>query len=97
MGRRKRFADAVLTELPADMDDTRAGITLSQRLPQGFVQGATLDQWYKSKLTTEQRSFVNKKHDGPVRLRGAAGTGKTLSLVISSCAMRSELNGKVSP
>jgi len=79
---RSRFTDAVLapTELPPD--DSRAGITLSQRLPQGFVQGATLEQWYKSKLTTEQRLFVDKKHDGPVRLRGSAGTGKTISLVI---------------
>lgn len=77
------FPDAVLTPLPeTELEETRAGITLSQRLPQGFVQGASLDQWYETKLTTEQRSFVDKKHDGPVRLRGAAGTGKTISLVI---------------
>ncbi|RUX11452.1 hypothetical protein EOA27_21505 [Mesorhizobium sp. M2A.F.Ca.ET.037.01.1.1] len=74
--------DAVLAPCIAQSEGTRAGITLSQRLPQGFVQGATLDQWYRSKLTEEQRSFVDKPHDGPVRLRGAAGTGKTLSLVI---------------
>lgn len=76
------LADAVLTPCLEQPDETRAGITLSQRLPQGFVQGATLDQWYQSKLTEDQRSFVDKRHDGPVRLRGAAGTGKTLSLVI---------------
>lgn len=80
---RKYFADAVLSPPPeTEPEDTRAGITLSQRLPQGFIQGASLKQWYKTKLTTEQRSFVDKKHDGPVRLRGAAGTGKTMSLVI---------------
>jgi hypothetical protein len=76
------LADAVLAPYMAQTDETRAGIILSQRLPQGFVQGATLDQWYRSKLTKEQRSFVDKPHDGPIRLRGAAGTGKTLSLVI---------------
>ena len=76
------LVDAVLEPNVEQPTETRAGITLSQRLPQGFVQGATLDQWYRSKLTEEQRSFVDKPHDGPVRLRGAAGTGKTLSLVI---------------
>jgi len=82
---RKSFTDAVLATPPAPVKqskDSSAGIILSQRLPQGFVQGASLQQWYKSKLTTEQRQFVDKPHDGPVRLRGSAGTGKTLSLVI---------------
>lgn len=79
---RAHLADAVLSVYERSPASSSLGITLSQRLPQGFVQGATLDQWYKSKLTSEQRSFVDKPHDGPVRLRGSAGTGKTLSLVI---------------
>lgn len=79
---RAGLADAILTPTAEIPDGSRGGIVLTQRLPQGFVQGATLDQWYKSKLTTEQREFVDKRHDGPVRLKGAAGTGKTLSLVI---------------
>lgn len=79
---RDGLAEAILTPAPDVPEDSRAGIVLTQRLPQGFVQGATLDQWYRSKLTVEQREFVDKPHDGPVRLRGAAGTGKTLSLVI---------------
>ncbi|ODT77379.1 MAG: hypothetical protein ABS76_26695 [Pelagibacterium sp. SCN 64-44] len=80
---RNNFTDAVLSPVPASQpEESLAGIKLSQRLPQGFVQGATLEQWYKTKLTAEQRTFVDKKHDGPVRLRGAAGTGKTLSLVV---------------
>ncbi len=79
---RAGLIEAVLTQPDEPTAASRAGITLSQRLPQGFVQGATLEQWYRSKLTTEQREFVDKPHDGPVRLRGAAGTGKTLSLVV---------------
>ena len=79
---RSSLADAILTTSDEVHDDSRAGIILSQRLPQGFVQGASLDEWYKSKLTADQRSFVDKPYDGPVRLRGSAGTGKTLSLVI---------------
>jgi hypothetical protein len=79
---RSGMVEAVLTQPEASTPASRAGIMLSQRLPQGFVQGATLEQWYRSKLTKEQREFVDKPHDGPVRLRGAAGTGKTLSLVV---------------
>ncbi|GAP23393.1 uvrD/REP helicase N-terminal domain protein [Gluconobacter frateurii NBRC 101659] len=77
------LAEAILKPYETQKStNTSSGITLSRRLPQGFVQGASLDQWYRSKLTDEQRNFVDKPHDGPVRLRGAAGTGKTLSLVI---------------
>jgi hypothetical protein len=58
------------------------GIDLSHRLSHEFTRGTTLKEWYESKLTDEQRAFVDKPYDGPVRLRGAAGTGKTLSLAI---------------
>lgn len=63
-------------------DFPATGINLSQRLPASFARGATLEQWYQTKLTDEQRAFVDKPYAGPVRLRGVAGTGKTLSLVI---------------
>ena len=79
---REKFVEAILTPTVGHLKRTTAGITLSQRLPQGFVQGATLQQWYDLKLTTDQRTFVDRPHDGPLRLRGAAGTGKTLSLVV---------------
>lgn len=82
---REKFTDAILApHQPANtpIPKNSRGITLSQRLPQGFVQGATLEEWYKSKLTKDQLSFVDKPYDGPVRLKGVAGTGKTLSLVI---------------
>lgn len=79
---RQALPDAILTPPQSTHVMTMAGITLSQRLPQGFTQGASLDQWYQSRLTQEQRTFVDKPHDGPVRLRGSAGTGKTLSLVV---------------
>ncbi|EKO5122945.1 UvrD-helicase domain-containing protein [Vibrio fluvialis] len=42
----------------------------------------TLEQWYNNKLTSEQREFVDKDYQDPVRLRGAAGTGKTLALAV---------------
>jgi len=83
-GARANLAEAILTPETEQGPTSLAGIVLSHRLPQGFVQGATLSQWYSSKLTDEQRQFVDKPHDGPVRLRGSAGTGKTLSLVIKA-------------
>jgi len=76
------LAYAILADGEKPPSNSLAGITLSTRLPQGFTQGATIEEWYSSKLTFEQREFVDKPHDGPVRLRGAAGTGKTLSMVI---------------
>jgi len=79
---KKHFAEAILSEgVPTEEGDT-AGIVLSERLPHGFVQGADLSEWYQKKLTQEQRRFVDLPYDGPVRLRGAAGTGKTLALVV---------------
>jgi len=81
---RSDLAEAILEPESPRTEDSRAGIVLSTRLPQGFSQGYTLDDWYKSKLTIEQLEFVNKPHDGPVRLRGAAGTGKTISLIIKA-------------
>jgi superfamily I DNA/RNA helicase len=37
---------------------------------------------YDHRLNKEQRAFVDQPHDRPVRLRGAAGTGKTQSMVV---------------
>ncbi|WP_445989508.1 UvrD-helicase domain-containing protein [Chromobacterium haemolyticum] len=89
---RKNITDAILSEAPSKIGVEASGIILSTRLPQGFSQDASLKQWYESKLTDEQRSFVDKPHDGPVRLRGSAGTGKTVSLVIK--AMRDGENAE---
>lgn len=37
---------------------------------------------WKHLLTTKQKDFVEKEINGPERLQGAAGTGKTLSLIL---------------
>ncbi|WP_157598966.1 UvrD-helicase domain-containing protein [Rhodanobacter sp. Root561] len=39
-------------------------------------------EWYKSRLTTRQREFVDASLNAPIRLRGMAGTGKTLALAV---------------
>jgi hypothetical protein len=79
---RTKFIDAILAPSMANPGSARSGIVLEERSSKGFVQGATLAQWYSSKLTANQQRFVDKPYDGPVRLRGVAGTGKTLSLII---------------
>lgn len=80
---RDDFVEAIISDEDELVSpETDAGITLTERLPQGFVQGGTLEVWYETRLTKEQRAFVDKTYDNPVRLRGSAGTGKTLSLVI---------------
>ncbi|SBK00193.1 UvrD/REP helicase [Klebsiella variicola] len=51
---------------------------LQDKLTLGF----NLREWLDAKLTIEQRDFVYSEIDKSIRLVGAAGTGKTLSLVV---------------
>ena len=55
---------------------------LDSRLSSSFDPTLTVEDWYRSKLSPTQRRFVDRDYDGPARLRGAAGTGKTLALVV---------------
>lgn len=58
------------------------GILLSEPLGQDMSGAATLEQWLDHKLNPEQRQFLHKSYDQPVRLRGAAGTGKTQAMAV---------------
>lgn len=58
------------------------GFELTESLSETYNTFYTLEEWYESKLTSEQRVFVDKSYDEPVRLKGAAGTGKTLALTV---------------
>ena len=95
---RENFDEAILTVAETEVEASTAGIILCEKLPHGFTQGADLQQWYDSKLTSDQRQFVDKGYEGPVRLRGAAGTGKTLSLVVKllkdAIGFRNKAEGK---
>ena len=42
----------------------------------------TIEDWCSSKLTRQQLDFVNAPLSSPIRLRGAAGTGKTQCMTI---------------
>ncbi|WP_109259731.1 UvrD-helicase domain-containing protein [Hyphobacterium indicum] len=79
------WLEAVEAVESGNVDDSVAsgsGINLEPLLGKSFVGEATLDDWISSKLTTQQRSFVDAPLDKPRRLRGVAGTGKTLALTI---------------
>ena len=45
-------------------------------------QGLTARQWYEIKLTKTQREFVDYPLNQSVRLKGPAGSGKTLAMVV---------------
>ena len=48
----------------------------------GGIADTTINDWCGSKLTRQQLEFVNAPLDSPIRLRGAAGTGKTQCMTI---------------
>ncbi|EPE4803180.1 UvrD-helicase domain-containing protein [Vibrio vulnificus] len=56
------------------------GITLTESIEDYYGAKYSVEHWYDNILTAEQRTFVDKAYDAPVRLKGAAGTGKTLAL-----------------
>jgi hypothetical protein len=45
------------------------------------IHGWKLGYLYQNRLTKGQRDFVDAELDRPIRLKGAAGTGKTLAMV----------------
>lgn len=59
-----------------------SAVALDGPLPVRISAPLSSGEWYKRKLTTAQRQFVDYSAPGSVRLVGSAGTGKTIALVI---------------
>lgn len=76
------ICDALLTDPPVAPPVGNFGVLLSEPLGVRLASSGTLQEWYEQRLNREQRTFVDLPHDQPVRLRGAAGTGKTQSMVV---------------
>lgn len=76
------ICDALLADSPAAPPVGNFGVLLSEPLGVRLASAGTLQEWYEQRLNREQRTFVDLPHDRPVRLRGAAGTGKTQSMVV---------------
>lgn len=76
------ICDALLAPPPVAPPVGNFGVLLSEPLGVRLASVGTLQEWYEQRLNREQRTFVDLPHDRPVRLRGAAGTGKTQSMVV---------------
>jgi hypothetical protein len=74
--------EALLKEVPPPPQVGSFGVLLSQPLEFRLSKAGSLSEWYEHRLNKEQRRFVDQSNDRPVRLRGAAGTGKTQSMVV---------------
>jgi hypothetical protein len=69
------------TEVQVAEPGLKRSVTLDGSLP-SRIRGLTTDEWYKSRLTERQRQFVDHPLTNSVRLVGAAGTGKTVALIV---------------
>jgi len=76
------ICDALLAPPPVAPPVGNFGVLLSEPLGVRLASAGTLQEWYEQRLNREQRTFADLPHDRPVRLRGAAGTGKTQSMVV---------------
>lgn len=78
----EKIIDAILSENTSQPDVGNFGILLSQPLGVSFGGAGTLSEWYSNRLNSEQKKFVDLPNNGPIRLRGAPGTGKTQSMAV---------------
>lgn len=63
-------------------DSIGNALTLDNDLPIKTKGYYTTDDWYSTRLTTQQRRFVDHPLKSSVRLVGPAGTGKTVALIV---------------
>ncbi|MFF3877488.1 DEAD/DEAH box helicase [Streptomyces sp. NPDC001978] len=70
---------------PADVDMSLPA------LEQSMTKGWTYEQWLEA-ISKEQRAFIEAETDKSIRLRGPAGSGKTLALTLK--AIREVLNAR---
>lgn len=79
-----KLVDAILEEHSSSQheDVGNFGILLSEPLEDVYFASGRLDEWLSTKLNPDQLQFVEKSHLEPVRLRGAAGTGKTQAMAV---------------
>ncbi|NRP75736.1 hypothetical protein ILFOPFJJ_06659 [Ensifer psoraleae] len=74
--------DALTIDQPTQDPVGNFGILLSAPLGAQLSGSGSLEEWYERKLSEEQLKFVDQPNDRPIRLRGAAGTGKTQAMAI---------------
>jgi len=76
------YEDALFAEGAVSAPVGNYGILLRNPFAERLVSAGTLSEWYPRRLNEDQLRFVKEPSDKPIRLRGAAGTGKTQAMVI---------------
>lgn len=74
---------------PADHASTEGQFELERLDPNSITRGLDYDEWFR-RLSPRQKDFVEHKLVGPLKLRGGAGTGKTLAMVMKAVGIRRE-------
>lgn len=71
------------------LDNTSDDIELSGSVGSGATKNLSYEHWL-TRISSDQRAFVEAPTDRSVRLRGPAGSGKTVALILK--AMREAMN-----
>lgn len=76
------IAGPVVAPTSAELDNGETSFDLENNIAFDVTRGRSFKDWSSTYLTKEQLKFVAVPLDRSMRLRGAAGTGKTLALII---------------
>lgn len=79
------FDEALKVQSPSHegAKEGQLSVSLTRNFPDSDIaHGVPYSAWVNSKLTKEQIRFFEAPLEGPLRIRGAAGTGKTLVLTL---------------
>jgi len=90
---RNGLVDAILAdEETVEPEEGQFGITLTEPLGAQIAGMISLDDWLTNRATNAQLRFIASPLTGPVRLKGAAGTGKTQAIAIKTLKELREAN-----
>jgi hypothetical protein len=71
------------TKTKSEQQIGRPAYVLTETFPDADItQGLSFSGWRDAKLTNQQRAFLYAPFDGPLRVKGPAGSGKTLVLTM---------------
>lgn len=80
----KFFEEVIASDVDSTQSPNDGFIELADLGSEKISLGRTYSDWYPALLTGDQLRFVNQELNAPLRLRGAAGTGKTLAMAIKA-------------
>ncbi|MFA7258727.1 MAG: UvrD-helicase domain-containing protein [Aeromonas bestiarum] len=69
-------------ETPKDFDSIATIMELNELITGGLTAEYSAYDWYQTKLNLRQRNFVEAPLTSSLRLRGPAGSGKTLAMIV---------------